>query len=55
MNRNMGSKFYNNVEENDGETDNYVTCPLLQLKYSKPRKPITRYVSGTTGTNLLHL
>lgn len=47
MNRNMESKFYsNNVEENDGETDNYITCPLLQLKYSRPRKPITRYVSS---------
>lgn len=43
MNHRIGSGFYNNVEENDGETD-YVTCPLLQLKYSRPRKPITRWV-----------
>lgn len=51
MNRNMGSKFCNNnIEENDGETDNYITCPLLQLKYSRPRKPITRYVSNTHFT-----
>ncbi|XP_060837449.1 dual specificity protein kinase TTK-like isoform X1 [Rhopalosiphum padi] len=48
MNRNMGSKFYNNIEENDGETDNYVTCPLLQLKYSKPRKPITSRLGQKT-------
>lgn len=41
MNHNRGSKFYN-TEDNDGETDNYVTCPLLQLKYCRPRKPITR-------------
>ncbi|XP_003241140.2 dual specificity protein kinase TTK-like [Acyrthosiphon pisum] len=42
MNFNMGSKFYNNnIEENDGDTDNYITCPLLQIKYSRPRKPIT--------------
>jgi len=44
MNHRIESNFYNSVEENDGETDNYVTCPLLQLKYSKPRKLITRYV-----------
>jgi len=44
MNHTTKSNFYNSVEENDGETDNYVTCPLLQLKYSRPRKPITRYV-----------
>uniref|UniRef100_A0A2H8U1J5 Dual specificity protein kinase Ttk n=1 Tax=Melanaphis sacchari TaxID=742174 RepID=A0A2H8U1J5_9HEMI len=48
MNRNMGSKFYNNTEENDGETDNYVTCPLLQLKYSRPRKPITSRLGQKT-------
>lgn len=45
MNHNIESNFYNSAEENDGETDNYVTCPLLQLKYSRQRKPITyRYV-----------
>lgn len=44
MNHSMESKFFNSAEENDGETDNYVTCPLLQLKYARPRKPITRYV-----------
>lgn len=38
----MKSNFYNNGEENDGETDGYVTCPLLQLKYNRPRKTITR-------------
>lgn len=42
MNHSIKSTFYNNVEENDGETDNYVTCPLLKLKYSRPRKQITR-------------
>jgi len=41
MNHSIESSFYN-AEENDGETDNYVTCPLLQLKYSRSRKPITR-------------
>jgi len=54
MNRNMGSKFYNNnIEENDGETDNYITCPLLQIKYSRPRKPITRYVCGIHVLDIL--
>lgn len=42
MNHSVKSSFYNSVEDNDGETDNYVTCPLLQLKYSRPRKLITR-------------
>lgn len=42
MNHSIKSTFYNNVDENDGETDNYVTCPLLKLKYSRPRKQITR-------------
>lgn len=42
MNNNRESSFYNDIEGNDGETDNYVTCPLLQLKYSRPRKTITR-------------
>lgn len=42
MNHSIESGFYNNVDDNDGETDNYVTCPLLQLKYSRSRKPITR-------------
>lgn len=42
MNHNRDSNFYNKAEENDGDTDNYVTCPLLQLKYSRPRKPIMR-------------
>jgi hypothetical protein len=40
----MESKFFNNTEEND-ETDNYITCPLLQLKFARQRKPITRYVN----------
>uniref|UniRef100_A0A2S2NU64 Dual specificity protein kinase TTK n=1 Tax=Schizaphis graminum TaxID=13262 RepID=A0A2S2NU64_SCHGA len=53
VNRNMGSKFYNNIEENDGETDNYVTCPLLQLKYSRPRKPITSRL-GQKARSLKH-
>ncbi|XP_022171655.1 dual specificity protein kinase TTK-like [Myzus persicae] len=54
MNRNMGSKFYsNNIEENDGETDNYITCPLLQLKYSRPRKPITSRL-GQKASSLKH-
>ncbi|KAL4099034.1 hypothetical protein QTP88_023535 [Uroleucon formosanum] len=54
MNRNMGSKFYNNnIEENDGETDNYITCPLLQLKYSRPRKPITSRL-GQKARSLKH-
>lgn len=39
--QNIKSSLYNNVEENDGDTD-YVTCPLLQLKYSRPRRTITR-------------
>lgn len=42
MNRNIESNVYNNAEENNEETDNYFTCPLLQLKFSRPRKPITR-------------
>lgn len=41
----MGSKSLS-IEENEEDTDNYVTCPLLQLKYSRPRKPITRYVNS---------
>jgi len=51
----MESKFYNNnIEENDGETDNYITCPLLQLKYSRPRKPITRYVNDMHLLDILY-
>lgn len=42
MNHNRDLNVFSN-DENDGETDNYVTCPLLQLKYSRPRKPV-RYV-----------
>lgn len=42
MNRSIESSSFNKVEENDGETDDYVTCPLLQLKFSRSRKPITR-------------
>lgn len=43
MNHSSDSSVYSNIEDNDEETDNYITCPLLQLKYSRPRKPI-RYV-----------
>lgn len=39
MNHNRDLNVFGN-DANDGETDNYVTCPLLQLKYSRPRKPI---------------
>jgi len=44
MNPSLGYKCHNNVEENDGETDNYIICPLLQYKYSRPRRQITKYV-----------
>ncbi|VVC40478.1 Protein kinase domain,Protein kinase-like domain,Protein kinase, ATP binding site,Serine/threonine- [Cinara cedri] len=50
MNHSTESSVFGNVEENDGETDNYVTCPLLQLKYSRPRKPISRL--GQKGRSL---
>ncbi|XP_025190635.1 serine/threonine-protein kinase mph1-like [Melanaphis sacchari] len=53
MNHSIESNFYN-VEENDGETDNYVTCPLLQLKYSRSRKPITSRL-GQKGRSLKHI
>ncbi|XP_050425966.1 uncharacterized protein LOC126836515 [Adelges cooleyi] len=53
MNSGIESGRYNNVEEHDGETDNYVTCPLLQLKYSRQRKPITSRL-GQKGRSLRH-
>uniref|UniRef100_A0A2S2NEY7 Uncharacterized protein n=1 Tax=Schizaphis graminum TaxID=13262 RepID=A0A2S2NEY7_SCHGA len=53
MNHSIESNFYN-VEENEGETDNYVTCPLLQLKYSRSRKPITSRL-GQKGRSLKHI
>lgn len=53
MNHSIESSFYN-AEENDGETDNYVTCPLLQLKYSRSRKPITSRL-GQKGRSLKHI
>lgn len=44
MNQKVESNFCSLVEDNDGDTENYATCPLLQLKYTRPRRPI-RYVN----------
>lgn len=45
MNQKVEANFLSLVEDNDGDTDNYATCPLLQLKYTRPRRPITKYVN----------